>query len=265
MSVEEFLKQVKDIREYKRAQAVKLDLECYPRKLTAEVLSVSVNFVSKWTPVLALVGGPRVQYNKHGAEGLRLGHKGSKGFLSREDKQQVLEWISEQSPAISRETLEAYLESNYGVSYRSSRSYYQLLDKAGLSYKKRQAVNPAKMSRRCSSDGKSSKKVEQRKAEIEAGELVVVMADECHLLAGDAMDPMTSIVRSRIRLGQKERKINRSGDQSQRKAELLWRPRCQKRRGSALRGSVRQQPHHRQLSGDLTKPLYQKTTMGDLG
>jgi putative transposase len=134
MSLEEFLKQVKDIREYKRAQAVKLDVECYPRKLTAEVLSVSVNFISKW----------RVQYNRHGAEGLRLTHKGSKGFLSGEDKQQVLEWIQEQSPSISRETLEAYLESTYGVSYQSSRSYYQLLDKAGLSYKKRQAVNPAK-------------------------------------------------------------------------------------------------------------------------
>ncbi len=43
--------------EYKRGQAVKLDLEGYTRKLTAEVLSVSVNLVSKWTPVLALVGG----------------------------------------------------------------------------------------------------------------------------------------------------------------------------------------------------------------
>ncbi len=134
MSLEEFLKQVKDIREYKRAQAVKLDLECYPRKLTAQVLSVSVNFVSKW----------RVQYNRHGAEGLRLTHKGSKGFLSGEDNQQVLEWISEQSPSISRETLEAYLDATYGVSYRSTRSYYQLLEQAGLSYKKRQAVNPAK-------------------------------------------------------------------------------------------------------------------------
>jgi putative transposase len=134
MSLEEFLDQVKDVREYKRAQAVKLDLEMYPRKLTAEVLSVSVNFVSKW----------RVQYNRHGAQGLRLTHKGSKGFLSQEDKQKVLEWICEQSPSISRETLESYLESNYGVSYKSSRSFYQLMAKAALSYKKRQAVNPAK-------------------------------------------------------------------------------------------------------------------------
>ena len=85
-----------------------------------------------------------MHYNKHGVAGLRLTHKGSKGFLSGEDKQKVLEWIREQSPSISRETVEAYLESNYGVSYRSSRSHYQLLAKAGLSYKKRQAVNPAK-------------------------------------------------------------------------------------------------------------------------
>ncbi len=134
MSLEEFLKQVKDVREYKRAQAVKLDLEGYARKLTAQVLSVSVNFVSKW----------RVQYNKHGAAGLRLTHKGSKGFLSKEDKQAVLGWISEQSPYVSRQTLEAYLESSYGITFKSSRSYYQLLDKAGLSYKKRQAVNAAK-------------------------------------------------------------------------------------------------------------------------
>ena len=97
MSLEEFLKQVKDIRLYRRAQAVKPDLECYPGKLTAQVLPVSVNFVGKWTPVLALAGGRRVQYTRHGAEGLRLTHKGSKGFLSGEDKQQVLEWISGQS------------------------------------------------------------------------------------------------------------------------------------------------------------------------
>jgi hypothetical protein len=38
MGLEEF-KQVKDVREYKRGQAVKMDLKEYPRKLTAEVLS----------------------------------------------------------------------------------------------------------------------------------------------------------------------------------------------------------------------------------
>jgi putative transposase len=45
---------------------------------------------------------------------------------------------------VDRQTLEMYLESEYGVVYPSSRSYYQLLQAAGVSYKKRQGVNPKK-------------------------------------------------------------------------------------------------------------------------
>ncbi len=106
----------------------------YSRKSTAAALSVSVNFVSKW----------RLQYNRHGAQGLSLSYKGAKGYLSQQQKEHVLEWINKQSPELDRQTLETYLESEYGVNYRSSRSYYQLLQAAGVSYKKRQAVNPKK-------------------------------------------------------------------------------------------------------------------------
>ena len=134
MNLEEFLEQVKDKREYKRGQAVKLDLAGYCRKSTAVALSVSVNFVSKW----------RLQYNQHGAQGLSLSYKGAKGYLESPQKEQVLEWIIKQSPELDRQTLEVYLESQYGVIYRSTRSYYQLLQAAGISYKKRQAVNPKK-------------------------------------------------------------------------------------------------------------------------
>lgn len=134
VSIEEFLEQVHDKREYKRGQAVKLDLAGYARKATAAALSVSVNFVSKW----------RLQYNRHGAAGLALSYQGSKGYLSEKDKEQVLEWLAEQSPYIGRETLESYLESEYGVRYKSTSSYYELLHQAGMSYKKRQAVNPKK-------------------------------------------------------------------------------------------------------------------------
>ncbi len=76
MSLEEFLAQVHDKREYKRGQAVKLDLAGYARKATAVALSVSVNFVSKW----------RLHYNRHGAAGLALSYQGSKGYLNEEDK-----------------------------------------------------------------------------------------------------------------------------------------------------------------------------------
>lgn len=42
------------------------------------------------------------------------------------------------------------------------------------------------MSSRCSKSGRNSKKVDEHEAQIETAELVVVMADECHLLAGDS-------------------------------------------------------------------------------
>jgi transposase len=134
VSLEAFLAQVKDKREYKRGQAVKLDLAGYARKATAAALSVSVNFVSKW----------RLQYNRHGAVGLALSYQGSKGYLNQADKQQVLDWLAGQSPYVGRETLESYLESEYGVRYKSTSSYYELLHQAGMSYKKRQSVNPKK-------------------------------------------------------------------------------------------------------------------------
>jgi putative transposase len=132
VSLEEFLAQVKDKREYKRGQAVKLDLAGYARKATAAALSVSVNFVSKW----------RLQYDQHGAASLALSYQGSKGYLNEADKEQVLAWLAQQSPYVGRETLETYLESEYGVRYKSTSSYYELLHQAGMSYKKRQAVNP---------------------------------------------------------------------------------------------------------------------------
>ncbi len=134
MSLEEFLEQVKDKREYKRGQAVKLDLAGYARKATAVALSVSVNFVSKW----------RLQYNRYGAAALALSYQGSKGYLSAKEKEQVLAWIEEQSGYVGRETLETYLESQYGMRYKSTSSYYDLLHQAAMSYKKRQAVNPKK-------------------------------------------------------------------------------------------------------------------------
>ena len=50
--------------------------------------------------------------------------------------------MKEQAPYLDRETLESYLRSHYGVEYRSRRSYYDLLEEAAISYKKRQKINP---------------------------------------------------------------------------------------------------------------------------
>ena len=42
------------------------------------------------------------------------------------------------------------------------------------------------MSKRCLGGGRNSKEVLEHEAEIESGEVAVVVVDECHLLAGDA-------------------------------------------------------------------------------
>jgi putative transposase len=73
-----------------------------------------------------------------------LSYQGSKGFLSESQKEKVLDWLSTQSGSVSAERLEGYLNEQYGVQYRSKQSYYDLLSLAGMSYKKRQAVNPKK-------------------------------------------------------------------------------------------------------------------------
>lgn len=134
MNLEDFLKAVKDVREYKRGMAVQLFLAGQSREEIGQLLSVSKAYISKW----------RGRYKKQGAEALRLGYQGSQAYLTATEKQQVLDWIDAQAPAIGVATLETYLESEYGVKYESTRSYYDLLHEAGISYKKGQAVNPKK-------------------------------------------------------------------------------------------------------------------------
>jgi len=134
MNIEQYLEQVSDVREYKRAQAVKLSQAGYSRRAIAQALSVSEAFVSKW----------RGRYQQDGTAGLGLAYQGREGFLSESQKEKVVDWLQEQSASVSGESLASYVQSQYGVSYRSMQSYYELLHLAGMSYKKRQAVNPKK-------------------------------------------------------------------------------------------------------------------------
>jgi transposase len=81
MNIEEYLEQVSDLREYKRAQAVKLSEAGLSRGEIAQALSVSEAFVSKW----------RGRYGQDGTAGLGLAYGGSKGFLSESQKKRC--WI----------------------------------------------------------------------------------------------------------------------------------------------------------------------------
>jgi putative transposase len=72
-----------------------------------------------------------------------MGHKGSKGFLNAEQKQQALVHI--QSHKVFGPTeLTDYLQTTFEVCFKSMQSYYELLHEAGMSWHKSQKANPKK-------------------------------------------------------------------------------------------------------------------------
>jgi transposase len=93
-------------REIKRALAVKMVLEEIKTHVICKVLEVSASFVSKWKNV----------YEAEGAEGLLLNYKGSKSFLTPEQRDEVVVYLRNLSH-FSIEALRDHIESIYGVVY----------------------------------------------------------------------------------------------------------------------------------------------------
>jgi putative transposase len=129
--LDEIIEKSKEVREVKRALAVKMVLGGMPGKQVAETLKVSEQFISKWKGV----------FEREGAEGLRLAYQGSLGFLTKEQREEVIEWIKAKG-TISLEPLISHLARVYEVSYGSKQSLYELLNEAGMSWHKSEKVNP---------------------------------------------------------------------------------------------------------------------------
>ncbi len=120
------LKQVMDTGkplEIKRATSVKMSLRGDLEKEIASLLEVSVQFVRKWKGI----------YLAEGASGLLLKYKGSEGYLSVEEKLEVINYIREHE-RIELEQLIKYIWDTYGVEYNSKKSYYDLLHEGGKSW-----------------------------------------------------------------------------------------------------------------------------------
>jgi putative transposase len=69
-----------------------------------QVLNVSPQYVSKW----------KGHYEAEGAAALRLGHRGSEGYLREEQRQQILQWIGAHQ-TLTGEAVRDYVEDRYGV------------------------------------------------------------------------------------------------------------------------------------------------------
>ena len=140
-----------------------------------ELLGIHPSCITNW----------KKRFLRQGLEGIKLGYQGSKGYLTREARAEVINWLKEKKYWNISE-LVTYLNEEYGVIYQSKQSYYELLSNASISWKKSQKVNPK-------SDPELVKKkreeiqsfLGQNQDEIETGRLVVLFIDECHLLWGD--------------------------------------------------------------------------------
>jgi transposase len=129
--LDEIINESKDVREVKRALSVKMVLQGVSPIQISNILNVSLQYVSKW----------KVKYESEGASSLFISHKGSKGYLTKEQKQEILQWVS-QYETLKIEEIIAYIEQKYQVIYQSKQSYYDVLAQGGMSYHRSEPVNP---------------------------------------------------------------------------------------------------------------------------
>jgi transposase len=129
----EFIKSNPPAAELKRALAVQMVEQDYPYRQIRDALSVSIGFITT----------SYQRYQQGGVEGLKSRYWGTQGYLSRQDKQQILTWLNQQEVWNLEEVIE-HVEVHYGVSYKSLQSYYDLLAQAGFSWKHSHPTHPDK-------------------------------------------------------------------------------------------------------------------------
>jgi len=82
----QFLDETRDTREYKRALAVKMAHAGIAYDTIATVLQMSKPFISKWKGL----------YAEYGVAGLRMGYRGSVGYLTADQRDQTIAWLRAQ-------------------------------------------------------------------------------------------------------------------------------------------------------------------------
>ena len=105
----------------------------YAYRAIQEIIGVTPGFIAKW----------KKEFISAGIEGIILKYKGSRPYLNAEEKQELIQWIINQSHWDIWE-LETYVLETYEVVFKSRQSYYQLLKEARISWQKAEQVNPKK-------------------------------------------------------------------------------------------------------------------------
>ena len=136
---------------------------------------MQLSFISTW----------KNRYLSEGVACFRLGYKGSQPYWSADQRRQINAWVSTQSqPWVA--SLAAYMQTPFGVIFRSSQSYYDRLAQAGYRWKKTQARQPKADPQQGLDQREEIKKLEAHKAELEAGEVSAFFIDASPLHWADA-------------------------------------------------------------------------------
>jgi putative transposase len=163
--------------EVKRALAVKMIIFDFKTEDICALLNVSDSFVSKW----------KIRFENEGADALKLNYKGGKGFLTEDQRDEILFYLRMQ-PHYSVEELRDYIEYHYDVVYHSKQSYYDLLKEGRQSWHQTQAANPNRDEAQVLQKREEIKqKLAERQADIVSGKVIVFAEDECHLVWGDTI------------------------------------------------------------------------------
>jgi transposase len=190
--LEEFIKTNPDSLELKRALGVKLALSGYAYRAIQEIIGVTPGFIAKW----------KKEFISAGIEGIILKYKGSRPYLNAEEKQELIQWIINQSHWDIWE-LETYVLETYEVVFKSRQSYYQLLKEARISWPKAEQVNPKKDAEEVKKKNEEiSQLLESKKEEIQSGKLAVYLLDECHLVWKDVLGHLWNFIKERLKEGQ---------------------------------------------------------------
>jgi len=164
-----------DPREQKRALAVMMWIESIPCSKIQVILNVSAGFISRY----------KIRFIEYGVEGLKLGYKGAKTYLSSEERTDIINYLNSKD-YFSLQELQEYIEDKYDVRFKSNQSYYELFHESKVSWKKTQKKNPKKDDELVNIRKAEIEKIlEENRENIETEKTVVYIIDECHLLWGD--------------------------------------------------------------------------------
>ncbi|MCH2048695.1 MAG: helix-turn-helix domain-containing protein [Trichodesmium sp. ALOHA_ZT_67] len=126
MLIEDFIATNPDPRELKRALVVKMRFEGFKHREIQTILGVESSYISRWEK----------RYREEGLTGIKLKYKGSAGYLNKEQREAVMNWLK-QKTRINISELIDHVEQYYGVVYRSCQSYYNLFKNAGVSWRQK--------------------------------------------------------------------------------------------------------------------------------